>query len=393
MTSGTVRDRSAKPQAAYKQTVPIVVHHYFPLGSTNIGDLLVARAIRAAVRRHFGHCEFVDFPVNDRYALDDRPIGLRGENLERTNAQADLVIVGGSNLLEPRKPRNGRGGWGVFTDLGSLRVLRPPLLLMGMGTGSSFAKRIRPYYPPALDEVRLLHEKAFASAVRDVTTAHKLAEIGVSCPCVGCPVTFLTDRPVTASPRDLPLMVSFPPPRIVERFGGKPFMRAAMNYVAWLRDRDEQIVVTLHDTMDKEPARQWVPPGVEIFCTEDLDEMIARFESSRGVIGFRLHAALLGLGLGKPVIPVGVDWRGLAFVETFEAQAISIRPHGLGQFAKLRSLTERLLNDDAILIDHLDRKKSQYLERHHEFLSGAAERFGSLTREPETFAVARATSP
>jgi hypothetical protein len=58
--------------------VPIVVHHYFPLGSTNVGDLLVARAIRDAVGRHFGACEFVDFPVNDRYGGNDRPIGLRG---------------------------------------------------------------------------------------------------------------------------------------------------------------------------------------------------------------------------------------------------------------------------------------------------------------------------
>jgi hypothetical protein len=360
--------------------VPIVVHHYFPLGSTNVGDLLVARAIRGAVGLHFGACEFVDFPVNDRYGGDDRPIGLRGENLERSNVEADLVIVGGSNLLEPRKPRNGRGGWGVITDVESVTRLTPPLLLIGMGTGSSFAKRIRPYYPPAVDEFRLLHEKALAVAVRDVTTVQKLAEIGVSCPCVGCPVTFLTDDPVTPAPRDLPLMVSFPPPRIVERFGGKQFMQAAMKYVAWLRGRGEKIVVTLHDTTDLEPAKQWVPPGVEIFHTENLDELIARFQSSRGVIGFRLHAALLGLGLGKPVIPVGLDWRGLAFIETFEAHSISIRAHRLGQFAKLRALTERLLHDDPVLIDYLAGKKSLYLERYHDFLSRAAGHFRSLGR-------------
>ena len=364
--------------------MPIIVHHYFPLGSTNIGDLLVARAIRGAVARHFGACEFVDFPVNDRYDGDDRPIGLRVENLERTNAEADLVIVGGSNLLEPRKPRNGRGGWGVFTDVESVTRLRPPLLLIGMGTGSSFAKRIRDYHPPALDEIRMLHEKAFASAVRDVTTVRKLAEIGVSCPCVGCPVTFLTDRPVTAASCDLPLLVSFPPPRIVERFGGKQFMQAAMKYVARLRDRGEKIVVTLHDKTDLEPAKQWVPPGVEIFHTDNLDEMIARFEFSRGVIGFRLHAALLGLGLGKPVIPVGLDWRGLGFIESFEAQSISIRAHRLGQFAKLGALTERLLHDDPMLIDPLARKKSLYLERYHNFLTRAAGRFWSLVKLEST---------
>jgi len=356
--------------------MPMVVHHYFPLGSTNVGDHLVARAIRDAVRRHFGPAKFVDLPVNDRYRDGHRPIGLRGENLDRTNAEADLVIIGGSNLLEPRKPRRGRGGWGVFTDVDSIRRLRPPLLLLGMGTGSSFGKRIRRYYPPALDEVRLLHQKAFASAVRDVTTVRKLAEIGVSCSCTGCPVTFLTDGRVAAADRNLPLIVSFPPPRIVERFGGPRFMRQAMSYISSLHARRHQIVVTLHDAIDVEPAKQWVPRGIEVFHTDDLDALIARFDASRGVIGFRLHAALLGLGLGKPVIPIGVDWRGLAFIETIDpGHSISTRAHRFGQFAKLEALTDRLLRDDLALIAHLAREKAKLLESYHAFLSSAARRF------------------
>src|SRR5437868_3293567 len=256
--------------------MPMVVHHYFPLGSTNVGDHLVARAIRDAVLRHFGAVEFVEIPVNDRYRDADRPIGLQGENLDRTNAEADLVIVGGSNLLEPRKPRRGRGGWGVFTDVNSIRRLRPPLMLLGMGTGSSFGKSIRRYYPPARD-----------------------------------------------------------------------------------------------DAIDVEPAKEWVPRGVEVFYTDDLDALVARFQASRGVIGFRLHAALLGLGLGKPVIPVGVDWRGLAFIETIDADAISTRAHRFGQFAKLDALTDRLLSDDPTLISHLAREKANQLESYHAFLSSA----------------------
>jgi hypothetical protein len=367
--------------------VPLNIHHYFPLGSTNVGDRLVARAIRAAVRRHFGPAEFVDFPVNDRYRGGDRPIGLRGENLDRTNAEADLVIIGGSNLLEPRKPRRGRNGtrigqWSVFTDVDSIRRLRVPVMLLGMGTGSSFAKRIRRYCPPALDEVRLLHQVAFASAVRDATTVRKLAEIGIDVPCTGCPVTFLTDKPVEAQDPRLPLMVSFPPPRIVQRFGGAAFMKSAMRYVQSLRDRGEHVVLTLHDSEDREPARQWAPQGIEIFGTEDEDELIARFEQSRGVIGFRLHAALLGLGLGKPVIPVGVDWRGIAFIETFDVHDLSIRALRPGQFTKLRRLTDRLMANDHELIGRFARAKSLLLDRYHTFLSDAARRFAAMV--PQT---------
>lgn len=367
--------------------MPLTVHHYYPLGSTNIGDHLVARAIRAAVRRHFGPTEFVDFPVNDRYRGDDRPIGLGGENLERTNGEADLVIIGGSNLLEPRKPRRGPGGkrvgqWNVFTDVDSIRRLRVPLMLLGMGTGSSFAKRIRPYYPPALDEIRTLHQVAFASAVRDVTTVRKLADIGIEVCCTGCPVTFLTDTLVEAQDPGLPLLVSFPPPRIMQRFGGTAFMKSAMRYVQWLRDSGKHIVLTLHDSEDREPARQWAPQGVEIFSTNDEDELIARFEKSRGVIGFRLHAALLGLGLGKPVIPVGVDWRGIAFIETLNVHDLSIRALRPGQFTKLRELTERLTANDPELIGRFARAKSQLQDRYHTFLRDAAKRFAA--RVPQT---------
>ncbi|MDB5301901.1 MAG: polysaccharide pyruvyl transferase family protein [Phycisphaerales bacterium] len=361
----------------------LIVHHYFPLGSENVGDHLVARAIRAAVRRHFGDAEFVDVPVNDRYPGNDRTLGLRADNVDRANAEADLVIVGGSNLLEARKPRRSglfgkTGGWGVFTDVESLDRLRVPLLLLGMGTGSSFGKRIRRYYPPAIDEVRLMHRKAFASAVRDVTTVDKLKEIGVHTECTGCPVTFLTDRPVVPADPNLPLMVSFPPPRIVERVGGESYLRGAMDYVQWLYDHGRQVVVTLHDTRDVEPARQWVPPGVEVFCTANLDELIARFEQSSGVIGFRLHAALLGLGLGKPVIPVGVDWRGLAFIDTFEVRDLSTRAHRFGQAAKLRDLTLRLLANDPVLIGRLARAKAYFLDCYERFLADAATKFRAI---------------
>src|SRR6185369_2841090 len=105
------------------------VHHYFPLGSSNVGDALVAHAIRTALRRQLGALEFVSFPVNDRCKNSDQPFGLLGENLDRTNAEADLVVVGGSNLLEPRKPLRpdrpkAKWHWGVCTDTDSLQRLQ-----------------------------------------------------------------------------------------------------------------------------------------------------------------------------------------------------------------------------------------------------------------------------
>lgn len=352
----------------------IRVHHYYPLGSENVGDHLVARAIRAALVRHLGPCAFTDMPVNDRYRADDRPIGLRGENIDRSNAEADLVVVGGSNLLEARK----RGRWGVFTDADSIRRLKPPLLLMGMGNGSDFATRIRRYAEPGLTEVRMLHERAFAHSVRDQKTVEELSRIGIETRCVGCPVTYLTDRPVTAASKDLPLLVSLTPPRVTRHFTGPAFMRSTIDYIAWLKQRGVNQIVTLHDSRDIEVARKIVPPGIEIFHTDNLDELIARFEQSRGVIGFRLHAALLGLSLGKPIIPVGVDWRGLAFQQAFGLDNIAIRSLRFGQFAKLRQLTDRLLENDPAILQQLTAAKEKFRLRFEEFLTNAAVKFKAI---------------
>jgi polysaccharide pyruvyl transferase WcaK-like protein len=145
-----------------------------------------------------------------------------------------------------------------------------------------------------------------------------------------------------------------------------------MRYIAWLRQCGVKVVVTLHEGRDREIARQWVPAGIELFYTEDVDDLIARYEASRGVIGFRLHAALLGLGLGKPVIPVGVDWRGLAFIRTFRCEDLAIRPFRVGQFRKLRRLTRLLLEGDSRLVARLDFEKARFRRRHESFYRKAA---------------------
>lgn len=358
-----------------------IVHHYFPLGSDNIGDHLVARAIRTALARHLGPVEIVAMPVNDRYK-GDRPIGLRGENVDRSNREADLIVVGGSNLLEPRRLKAnsaGRPGWGVFTDAESIDRIAKPLLLLGMGTGSDFGRPVPDYDPVSAEQVKRLHEKAFASAVRDDATLNQLAGIGVQTVCTGCPVTFLTDRPVKGADHSLPLIVSLPPNRIRRQLKGRLFMRAAVDYIAWLQRKGVPVVVTLHETSDLPLAKEILPRSVEQFYTEDLDELMQRYEASRGVIGFRLHAGLLGLGLGKPIIPVGVDWRGQAFVETFGLSDIAIKPAWFGEFRKLRVLTDRLLDDDVSLLGALDKAKTKFSSRYEQFLASAAMRFSALS--------------
>jgi len=214
--------------------------------------------------------------------------------------------------------------------------------------------------------VRALHERAILAAVRDTLTVDKLARIGVNATCAGCPVTFLTDRAVTATEAsDGPLIVSMPPTRLLRRWLGRRYVRSVMRYVTWLRDRDDtDVLVTLHDARDVDPARSLVPDGVPTFYSDDLDALIDRVERSRGVVGFRLHAALLGLALGKPVVPVALDWRGEAFIRTTALDACGVRALRTGQAAKLRTLTDRLLSSDPALLTQLIDAKTALAARY-----------------------------
>ncbi|HWY85757.1 MAG TPA: hypothetical protein VNX28_03480, partial [Gemmataceae bacterium] len=165
-----------------------------------------------------------------------------------------------------------------------------------------------------------------------------------------------------------------------KRFLGPAFMRLAMKFVAWLKSQGMPVVVTLHERCDLQHARRLVPSGIDIFYTESVDELIARFEESIGVVGFRLHAGLLGMGLGKPIIPAGVDWRGLAAIETFGFQDLAVRPFRLGQLAKLKHVAGRLLARDAAFIVRQQQAKEHFRGRYEAFLRQAAGRFSGLAR-------------
>lgn len=364
----------------------LTIHHYYQLSSDNIGDHLVAHAIRSAVQRYFGPVKFVDLPVNDHGRLSCQPRGLCGANLERTNREADLVIVGGTNLLEPVGPRQAspryRTGWGVSTNIASLRAIRPPLLLLGMGIGSDWNWPIGSYPASTAEQIRTLHDKAFAVAVRDQRTVERLAQLGIDSICTGCPVNFLTDRSIMVVDADRPLLVSLPPARILNCWSGRRFVQKTMRYLNWLRREDVPFIACAHQPEDLKRLAGYLPSGSETFQTDRIDELIARFQDCSGVIGFRLQAAQLAMGLGKPTIPVAIDWRGRAMIETFDLHHGSIDASHWGQFQKLRRLTGQLLDADPELIERLNREKTRFHREFHSFLRRAAAEFSRQTSLP-----------
>jgi polysaccharide pyruvyl transferase WcaK-like protein len=304
-----------------------------------------------------------------------------------SNAEADLVVVGGPNLLAPRKHRSlpvsaiKHSDWEIFADVVSIHRLQPPLLLVGMNSGSRFGKSIGRYTPEAREEVTLLHSHAFASGVRDQATAKRLSQIGVQAECIGSPVACLTDQPVNAGPANAPLVIAFPPARLARNTVGRMFLRQTVRYIEWLRQSGVDLVVSLHESDDLDLARDCLTAGIEMFYSTSIDEVIARYEASRGVIGFRLHSALAAMGLGKPAIFVGLDTRSTAVIDTLGIEQDSISAWRFGQFIKLRHLTDLVLQGDEGLIGRLAFAKARVQARYDSFLRETACRWQSLLTE------------
>ncbi len=314
------------------------IHHYYPQ-RRNIGDTFVRDGIRALIRRVESNVEFEDFVVNPPKG-SDRPYGLRGENLRRSNAQADLVVVGGSNLYQC----GSQGQWGVTTDVESLSALTRPLLMIGLGWGSSFRAKSHAPSPRSVEEIQLANRRAIASAVRDEPTAEFLRGLGVQdAQMTGCPATFLFDEPFRFRQSDL-VAVTMPP----GRFDKHPFfywklMRTLRGYLAWLDKTGCKPVLVCHDPRDFEHARALSRSRYEIMAATEPPPFYELFSRCCLVVGFRLHAAIMALSQGVPFLPVSFDLRGVGFTRTFDLAdwTIDVAASGLGD--ALRQRTESVL--------------------------------------------------
>jgi polysaccharide pyruvyl transferase WcaK-like protein len=126
--------------------------------------------------------------------------------------------------------------------------------------------------------------------------------------------------------------------------------------------------VALHDPRDVEYCAQLLP-GVPTFEPKTVDELAARYREVSLVIGFRLHAALLAYGLGVPFLPVGFDWRGWGFIETFGLRDWSLWLGEWGARRALRANTEKILSGDSAYLDKVNHAKAEHLELLRKFVA------------------------
>lgn len=319
----------------------MIIHHYYPQHA-NVGDAFVRDGIRKLIRANSPAAEFVDFPVN-KSRQTDAAFGVIGDNVLRNNREADIVVIGGSNLYQCRKS----GRWGVHTTLEDIKKIRKPILLIGLGAGSSFGNRERPCPQAAAEQIRLLNSIAIASSVRDVLTARFLDSLGVNdYQITGCPATFVFDHPLTFS-HSLLVAISFPPARFRKRrLVFHSLIRAIRKYIGHLHALGLTPVVTCHDQRDVHLARHILEGDAKIFWSDRTQDYYRFYSNCRIVVGFRLHASIISLSLGVPFIPVHFDYRGLGFAQTYGSTEWSIDGTRFGLFKSLVARTYPLLAGD-----------------------------------------------
>lgn len=317
----------------------MIIHHYYPQ-RLNIGDSFVRDGIRKLISARVPDAEFVDLSVS-KPRRPSGPFGLTGENVARSNAEADLVVIGGSNLYQCRKS----GAWGVATDVESIRRLSPPVMLIGIGSGSSFMHTTRACSRKSAEEIQLLNHNAIGSSIRDVRTGQFLDALGVGgYTLTGCPATFVFDRPFAFNDGEL-VAIPFPPVRFRKRrFMFGRLMRALRKYIGYCEALGLRAVVPCHDHRDLEAARGLTGRGVEVFCSENTRDYYDLYAKCRLAVGFRLHGSIICLAMGIPFIPVYFDMRGIAFAETYDSLDRMVDGSRFGLLKALQARTRDILD-------------------------------------------------
>jgi hypothetical protein len=350
------------------------IAHIWPKHDSNLGDHFVQKGILKLLRSRLGSFDYVDFSNKRDASSPGEPVGLTRESVPLIN-RSDLLVIGGSNLYEVSG-----GRWGVVVEPEALAELRVPVLLIGIGSGWSFAFPEFPWLPDRpRQEVAFLHRLARGSSVRDDLTARVLTRQGIGpCTVTGCPAGFVAERPLQTV-RNGTVGVAFLPSRMYAGASWSPRRRRSPTYrrrraltelflgvVRRLEARGHTVRVLVLDGDDLPLARRLL--GASFFYDPDPEALLEQIAACDVIVGFRLHAGIAGLSYGIPPIPILSDGRNVGFAETFGLLELSV-PIDPGSVAMVMERVELALGRERPLWEPVVGLRDRYSGVMRDFLS------------------------
>jgi Polysaccharide pyruvyl transferase len=279
------------------------------VGTGNIGDYFIEQAVRRLLE---------DNVVYHRFTIR-RP--LTSAEIDKINS-TDFAVLCGTNLYQHK--------WESALTLETLDRLHVPVIPCGVGT-SAASTDDRTVSETTRRMIRAIHGRCELGGVRDPHTARVVAHAGAANAILtGCPVLFWAGGD------------ALPPIRAVRR------RRVVVTARNWLMHRDpdnvdhpvqiaslkgilaalppDQIVFAVHEDLDARLVDRLGVPARAVFQSERFEDYVRLYtDPENAVLALRLHAGMLGLASGLPVVFVGHDSRtysfcdmlGLPYVELF----------------------------------------------------------------------------
>lgn len=280
------------------------VVHYGVHRNGNAGDTALFTATRQLFDTRFGPQDWTRLPVRSAVAASD---------IDRINARAKAVVVGGGGLIIPDSVSSSLSGWQWNIAIEDLRRLERPLVLNAVGYNnfhgqSGFAERFAEH---VVETVR----KSVFVGLRNTGSIRSLSEhlppeLAAKLRHQPCPTTVLSHLmpDVVSAPatcRHLSINLAYD--RVERRFNGrveecvKDIADAARHMV----DKGWRVTVAIHDPRDRfflpllrrfglafdvvDIAHAGVPAIVKFYLSTDL------------TIGMRGHGQMVPFGLKRPI--------------------------------------------------------------------------------------------
>lgn len=292
--------------------------HYGVHRNGNAGDTALFDATRRLFDDAFGRQHWLKLPVRSPVLAED---------VDRINAHAKAVLVGGGGLIIPDSVPDSRSGWQWNIALEDLRKLERPLLLSGVGYNvfhgqGGFSGRFQAHI------IEVIQRAVFVGLRNSGSIAalgeHLPPELAAKLRLQPCPTTVLTrlyprfDREWCPG-RHLSINLAFD--RADRRFGGRieDSVREIALAARHFHSRGWRVSVALHDPRDRFylPLLRdaGLPFAVVDLAHSGVERIFDFYTTTDLTIGMRGHGQMVPFGLQRPIFTLASHPKMMYFLE------------------------------------------------------------------------------